>query len=123
QASDVFQHNPGCRSDRFAACTEHEWGLLWTKYHTETPATSKFHHLEGWVAVIQMRGKQTSAKVLKVVGDLKTKEKLDLEALDIDKKIKEDFPKGATLYRLLVVVPQSETVSKLEFVYAEKIDI
>src|SRR5438874_1100396 len=68
QASDVFQHNPGCRSDRFAACTEHEWGLLWTKYHTETPATSKFHHLEGWVAVIQMRGKQTSEKVMKVVG-------------------------------------------------------
>ncbi|MEZ5426527.1 MAG: hypothetical protein R2747_09700 [Pyrinomonadaceae bacterium] len=118
QKMDVFDANPGCRSDRFAACTDNEWGLLWKKFHAEDVSTSKFHYLEGWVAVIQPKSDPTSAKILEVASKIKKEENLDIEP-----KIKEAYPPTAPPFRLLVVVPETETKWKLELVYAGKIDI
>lgn len=117
QETDVFHANPGCRSDRFAACTQNEWGLLWAKYHKEDPKLDQFSYKEGWVAVIESKTIKASPKV---VEKLQKEEKLDISA-----KLKEDYDYavGDPPYRLLVVVPTNEKDKKLEFVYAYKIDI
>ncbi|MCY7376178.1 MAG: hypothetical protein LH472_09435 [Pyrinomonadaceae bacterium] len=123
QMTDVFTHNPGCSSKKFAACTQNEWDLLWKKYHTEDPETSKFHYKEGWVAVIQKKDGPMSAKVKEVIEKLKKNEDIDLTEAKINEKLEEPFPSDAPHYRLVVLVPESEEECRLEFVYAKKIDI
>ena len=123
QSTDVFAHNPGCSSKKFAVCTKREWELLRAKYHKEKQKTSKFHHKEGWVAVIQKKTALMSEKVQAVIADLKKNENIDLTETNINKKLEEKFPSDEPNYRLVVLVPESEDECRLEFVYAQKIDI
>lgn len=128
QANDVFARNPGCSSDRFAACTQYEWDELWKKYHNDDERLDKFAWKEAFVVWIESAAQHPDK------GDIKAK--LKEEGLDLDAEKVKEINKavagldgnyvptgGEARYRLLIVVPQDETTVKLEYVYADMIDI
>lgn len=121
---NTHEKNPGCLSTVFAKCTENEWNLLWDKYHTENKTTSKFEHIEGWVALIQKKDEPLpSTAVTNVLEKLRDNEELDLTETTLKEKLEEEFKTTEADYRLAIIVPESEEEGKLRFVYAKKIDI
>jgi hypothetical protein len=112
--------NPGCSSKAFGKCTDDEWQKLKTKYEK----INKFHHINGWVAVIQKKATPMSLGVIETITKLAEDEGITL--LDkgvIEAKLREPFKSQTADYRLVVIVPKSEDTGTLKFVYAQKVDI